>query len=61
MMLTGEPGSPPVRAGYSVVDNSGGMMATIGLLAGLVSRRGGQFDIALYDIMRSQLNYLAAA
>lgn len=61
MMLTGEPGSPPMRAGYSVVDNTGGMMAAIGLLAGLVSRRGGQFDIALYDIMISQLNYLAAA
>jgi CoA:oxalate CoA-transferase len=61
MMLTGEPGSPPVRAGYSVVDNTGGMMAALGLLAGLVSRRGGQFDIALYDMMTSQLNYLAAA
>ena len=61
MMLTGEPGSPPTRVGYSVVDNTGGMMAALGLLAGLVSRRGGQFDIALYDVMISQLNYLAAA
>jgi CoA:oxalate CoA-transferase len=61
MMLTGEPGSPPVRAGYSVVDNTGGMMAALTLLAGLVSRRGGQFDIALFDVMISQLNYLAAA
>lgn len=61
MMLTGEPGSPPIRAGYSVVDNTGGMMAAVGLLAGLVSGRGGQFDIALYDMMLSQLNYLAAA
>jgi crotonobetainyl-CoA:carnitine CoA-transferase CaiB-like acyl-CoA transferase len=61
MMLTGEPGSTPARAGYSVVDNSGGMMAALSLLAGLVSRRGGQFDIALYDVMISQLNYLAAA
>jgi crotonobetainyl-CoA:carnitine CoA-transferase CaiB-like acyl-CoA transferase len=61
MMLTGEPGAPPTRAGYSVVDNTGGMMAAISLLAGLVSRRGGQFDIALYDIMISQLNYLAGA
>ena len=61
MMLTGEPGSPPVRLGYSAVDNSGGMMAALGVLAGLVSKRGGQFDIALYDIMLSQLNYVAAA
>jgi CoA:oxalate CoA-transferase len=61
MMLTGEPGAPPVRAGYPVVDNSGGMMAALGVLAGLVSKRGGQFDIALYDMMLSQLNYMAAA
>ena len=31
-LLTGDPNGPPVRAGYSVVDNTGGMMATIGLL-----------------------------
>ena len=61
MMLTGEPDAPPTRAGYSVVDNTGGMMATIGLLAQLVSGRGAQIDIALYDVMLSQLNYLAAA
>jgi crotonobetainyl-CoA:carnitine CoA-transferase CaiB-like acyl-CoA transferase len=58
MMLTGEPGGPPTRAGYSVADNSGGMMAAIGLLAKL---KGGQVDIALYDTLLSQLNYLASA
>lgn len=61
MMMTGEPGSPPVRAGYSVADNSGGLMAAVGLLAKLVSGRGGQVDVSLYDIMLSQLNYLASA
>jgi crotonobetainyl-CoA:carnitine CoA-transferase CaiB-like acyl-CoA transferase len=61
MMLTGEPNSPPSRAGYSVVDNSGGMMAAIGTLAKLVSGQGGQVDISLYDVMMSQLNYVAAA
>lgn len=61
MMLTGDPDGQPVRAGYSVVDNTGGMMAAIGLLAKLVSRRGGQVDIALYDTLLSQMNYLAAA
>lgn len=61
MMLTGDPGAPPVRAGYSVVDNTGGMMAAIGLLAKLVERKGGQVDIALYDTLLSQLNYLAGA
>lgn len=61
MMMTGDPGGQPVRAGYSVVDNSGGMMAALGLLAKLVSRKGGQVDISLYDTLLSQLNYLAAA
>ena len=61
MMLTGDPGGPPVRAGYSVVDNTGGMMTAIGLLAKLVERKGGQVDVALYDTLLSQLNYLAAA
>jgi len=61
MMLTGEPGAPPLRAGYSIADNSGGMMAAIGMLAKLLERKGGQVDIALYDTLLSQLNYLAAA
>lgn len=61
MMLTGEPDAPPSRAGYSVVDNTGGMMAAIGLLAKLLEGRGGQIDVALYDTMLSQLNYLASA
>ena len=61
MMLTGEPDGPPTRAGYSVVDNSGGMMAAVGLLARLIEGKGGQIDIALYDTLLSQLNYLASA
>jgi CoA:oxalate CoA-transferase len=60
-MLTGQPDGPPVRAGYSVVDNTGGMMAAIGLLSKLAGRQGGQVDVALYDMMLSQLNYLASA
>lgn len=60
MMLTGEPGAPPIRTGYSVVDNTGGMMGAIGLLAKLLEGRGGQVDIALHDVMLSQLNYLAS-
>jgi len=58
MMLTGEPDSPPVRAGYSVVDNTGGMMAAIGMMAKLIEGKGGQVDVALYDTLLSQLNYL---
>lgn len=61
MMLSGEPDGPPVRVGYSVVDNTGGMMGVIGVLAKIAEGRGGQVDIALYDMLLSQLNYLAAA
>jgi crotonobetainyl-CoA:carnitine CoA-transferase CaiB-like acyl-CoA transferase len=61
MALTGEPGGPPAKTGYSAVDNSAGMMGAVGLLAKIVEGRGGQVDIAMYDVMLSQLNYLAAA
>lgn len=61
MLLTGEPGASPTRVGYSVVDNTSGMMAAIGLLAKLVEGKGGQVDISLYDSLLSQLNYIAAA
>jgi len=61
MALTGEPGGPPAKAGYSAVDNSAGMMGAVGLLAKIVEGRGGQVDIAMYDVMLSQLNYLAGA
>ncbi|MFI5281232.1 MAG: CaiB/BaiF CoA transferase family protein [Gemmatimonadales bacterium] len=61
MALTGEPGGPPAKTGYSAVDNSAGMMGAVGLLAKIVEGRGGQVDIAMYDVMLSQLNYLAGA
>jgi crotonobetainyl-CoA:carnitine CoA-transferase CaiB-like acyl-CoA transferase len=61
MALTGEPYAPPAKAGYSAVDNSAGMAAAMGLLAKLVQGRGGQVDVAMYDVMVSQLNYLAGA
>jgi len=61
MALTGDPSSPPTKAGYSAVDNSAGIMAAMGLLAKIVEGRGGQVDVAMYDVMMSQLNYLAGA
>jgi crotonobetainyl-CoA:carnitine CoA-transferase CaiB-like acyl-CoA transferase len=61
MALTGEPGGPPTKTGYSAVDNSAGIMGAVGLLAKLVEGRGGQVDIAMFDVMLSQLNYLAGA
>ena len=61
MALTGEPSAPPTKAGYSAVDNSAGLVAALGLLAKIVEGRGGQVDVAMYDVMLSQLNYLAGA
>jgi crotonobetainyl-CoA:carnitine CoA-transferase CaiB-like acyl-CoA transferase len=61
MAITGEPDGPPTKTGYSAVDNSAAMMGALGLLAKVVEGRGGQVDVAMYDVMLSQLNYLAGA
>ncbi|WP_417283013.1 CaiB/BaiF CoA transferase family protein [Comamonas sp.] len=61
MALTGDPSAPPTKAGYSAVDNSAGLVAAVGLLAKIVQGQGGQVDVAMYDVMLSQLNYLAGA
>jgi CoA:oxalate CoA-transferase len=61
MAITGEPGSPPAKTGYSAVDNSAGMMGALGLLAKIVEGKGGQIDLSMHDVMLSQLNYLAGA
>jgi CoA:oxalate CoA-transferase len=61
MAITGEPDAPPTKTGYSAVDNSAGMLAAVGLLAKIVEGNGGQVDVAMYDTMLSQLNYLAGA
>lgn len=61
MSLTGEPSAPPTKAGYSAVDNSAGLMAAVGLLAKIVANEGGQVDVAMHDVMLSQLNYIAGA
>ncbi|SHI04444.1 CaiB/BaiF CoA transferase family protein [Pollutimonas bauzanensis] len=61
MALTGDPSAPPAKAGYSAVDNSAGLVAALGLLAKIVQGQGGQVDVSMYDVMLSQLNYLAGA
>lgn len=61
MALTGDPTGPPTKTGYSCVDNSAGIMGALGLLAKLIEGRGGQVDIAMYDVVLSQLNYVAGA
>ncbi|MCX4094780.1 CaiB/BaiF CoA transferase family protein [Nocardia sp. alder85J] len=59
--MTGDPAAPPTLPGYSSADNSTGLTAALGLLAQIVSGRGGQVDVNLRDVMLSQLNYHAAA
>lgn len=59
--MTGDPAGPPTLPGYSSADNSTGLTAALGLLAMIVSGRGGQVDVSLRDVMLSQLNYRAAA
>lgn len=59
--LTGDPDGPPALPGYSSADNSSGMAAALGLLAMIVSGRGGQVDVSMRDVMLSQLNYRAAS
>jgi CoA:oxalate CoA-transferase len=59
--LTGDPDGPPILPGYSSADNSTGLAAALGLLAQVISGRGGQVDVSLRDVMLSQLNYHASA
>lgn len=64
MSMTGEPDSPPGKAGISYVDHAGGLTAALAVCAGLVGRlksgTGGHIELALYDIQMSMLSYLAA-
>jgi crotonobetainyl-CoA:carnitine CoA-transferase CaiB-like acyl-CoA transferase len=59
--LTGDPAGPPTLPGYSSVDNSAGLTAALGLLAQVISGRGGQVEVSMRDVMLSQLNYHASA
>lgn len=61
MAITGDPGAPPTKTGYSAVDNSAGIMGAFALAAKLAEGKGGQCDISMFDVMLSQLNYLAGA
>ncbi|MBH0780680.1 CaiB/BaiF CoA transferase family protein [Nocardia bovistercoris] len=59
--LTGDPEGPPTLPGYSSADNSTGLTAALGLVSQILSGRGGQIDVSLYEVMLSQLNYHASA
>lgn len=59
--LTSDPSGPPVKAGYSVVDNAAGVTGAFALVSMIHGGRGGQLDVSMFDVMLSQLNYLASA
>ena len=63
MSITGQPGSPPTRAGIPIGDIGGGMMGVIGILSALVARettgRGQHVDISMLDTQVSLINYMA--
>jgi len=51
--ITGEPGRPPVRVGYSIGDMAAGLFAVNGILAALLERghsgQGQRIDVAMLD------------
>jgi crotonobetainyl-CoA:carnitine CoA-transferase CaiB-like acyl-CoA transferase len=62
MSLTGDPDGPPTKSGLSMVDFSGGYLAAIALMAGLLRVRaegvGCQCDISLHEVALALLNYV---
>src|ERR1044072_2828574 len=53
--MTGDPAGPPTLPGYSSADNSTGLAAALGLLAQIVSGRGGQGGGGLRGGVQSQV------
>lgn len=53
MSITGHPGGPPARPGYSVGDMAGGMFTAIGVLSAIVERqrsgKGQYVDVSMLD------------
>lgn len=65
MDLTGEPDGPPSRIGApSMVDQTSGLTAMVGLLAGVIHARstgkGCDIDTCLFDVAVHQLGYVAS-
>ncbi len=63
MSLTGEPGTPPQKAGLSMVDYSAGVLAALGMVSAILSARetgrGCDVDVNLFDSALAHLAYLA--
>ncbi len=61
--ITGNPGTPPTRAGIPVIDLATGFAAALAVMTGLyrVSKTGlgCDSDVSLYDVAISMMSYLA--
>jgi CoA:oxalate CoA-transferase len=61
MSLTGQPGSPPTKAGASIADLAAGLYTTIGIAAALYQREktgaGLQVDVAMLDSLLTLLEH----
>ena len=61
--ITGDPGTPPTKAGISVIDYASGFAAAMALLAGVHkaqrSGQGSDLDVSLFDVAISMMTYLA--
>jgi crotonobetainyl-CoA:carnitine CoA-transferase CaiB-like acyl-CoA transferase len=61
--LTGEPSGPPARSGLPMADYAAGLVASCGLLAGIVDARrtgrGRDLDTSLFDTALAMLSYQA--
>ena len=61
--LTGEPGAPPARSGLPLADYATGLVAALGLLAGVLDARqsgvGRDLDTSLFDTALAALSYQA--
>ena len=62
MELTGDPDGPPMRAGFSTIDLSTGLLAFSGILLGLIARasgraRGQTVNVSLFETALSLLGY----
>jgi crotonobetainyl-CoA:carnitine CoA-transferase CaiB-like acyl-CoA transferase len=64
MSITGEPGGPPQKTGLSLVDLSGGVMASLGFVSAVMRARetgvGCDVDVNLFDAALSQTCYVGA-
>lgn len=61
--LTGEPDAPPARSGLPLADYTSGLVAALGLLAGVIDARrtghGRDIDTSLFDTALAMLSYQA--